>query len=112
MSAQASLYGRLGSDPQQRTSQAGTTWATASLAVNLAEGEDAPPTWFGVRAFGKVAETLCKHAKGDLISVSGRLQLSRWRDQQGNDREQMQIVADVVISAKSVRPGGGRRREG
>lgn len=112
MSAQAAIYGRLGQDPQQRTAQSGTTWATATLAVNLAEGDDAPPTWFGIRAFGKVAEVLCKHAKGDLVSVSGRLQLSRWRDNAGQDREQLQIVADVVISAKSVRQGGGRRREG
>lgn len=113
MSAQASLYGRLGQDPQQRTSQSGKDWATGSLAVTLGSGDeqDAPATWFGIVAFGKVAESLCKHRKGDLISVSGRLQLNRWRGQNGEDREQMQVVCDSIVSAKSVRPGGGRRRD-
>jgi single-strand DNA-binding protein len=111
VTASAAIYGRLGRDPEQRTSQAGNPWATATLAVNLAEEDDAPPVWFGVTAFGKVAEILCRHSKGDLISVSGRLQLSRWRDQQGLEREQLRIIADTVISAKSVRQGGGRERQ-
>jgi single-strand DNA-binding protein len=110
MTASAAIYGRLGRDPEQRTSQAGNPWATATLAVNLAEDDDAPPVWFGVTAFGKVAEILCKHSKGDLISVSGRLKLNRWRGQDGEEREQLQIVADSIVSARSVRPSGGRRR--
>jgi single stranded DNA-binding protein len=111
MTAQIAVYGRLGADPVQRQSQSGKDWATASLAVGLAKDEDGPPTWFGIVAFGKTAEILCRHAKGDLVSVSGRVQLNRYRDRDGNAREQLQAIADGVISAKSVRPGGGRRRE-
>lgn len=112
MTAQIAAYGRLGVDPVQRTSQAGKAWATASLAVALAEDGDAPTQWFGLVAFGRTAETLCRHAKGDLVSVSGRLQLNRYRDREGNDREQMQVIADVVISARTVRPAGARKRGG
>lgn len=111
MSAQIAAYGRLGSDPVQRQSQSGNPWATSSLAVQIAEGDDAPPQWFQLVAFGRTAETLAKHAKGDLVSVSGRLQLNRWRDREGQDREGLQIVAETVLSARSVRPGGGRKRE-
>lgn len=109
MSAQLAAYGRLGADPVQRTSQAGKAWATANIAI-AAGDDDAPPMWLSVVAFGKVAETLCRHAKGDLISVGGRLQINRWRTQDGQDREQLQVLTDTVVSAKAVRPAGGGRR--
>ena len=112
MTAHISAYGRLGADPAQRQSQAGKLWVTASLAVALADDADAPPQWFQLVAFGRVAETLARHAKGDLVSVSGRLQLNRWRDSDGKDHERLQIVADTMMSAKSVRPAGGRRSAG
>ena len=112
MSAQIAAHGRLGGDPVQKQSQAGNPWATSSLAVSIGEGDDAPPQWFQLVAFGRMAETLARHAKGDLVSVAGRLQLNRWQDRDGKDHERLQIVADSVISAKSVRPGGGKRREG
>ena len=109
--AQIAAHGRVGSDPVQRTSQAGNPWATATIAVDAGE-DDAPPLWLGIVAFGKVAEVLAKHAKGDLLSVSGRLKVNRYRAKDGADREQLQVIADAIVSAKSVRPGGGRRRSG
>jgi single-strand DNA-binding protein len=112
MSAQVAAYGRLGADPVQRQSQGGKVWATASIAVALAEDNDTPPQWFGVVAFGRTAEILCRHAKGDLVSVSGRLQLNRYRDRDGNEREQMQVLANTVISARTVRSSGGQKRGG
>ena len=33
-----------------------------------------------------------------------------WTDRDGKECERLQIIADTVISAKSVRPGGGRRQ--
>lgn len=59
----------------------------------------------------RIAETLVRHAKSDLVSISGRLQLNRWADREGNDREQLQVIADTVMPAKAVRPAGGRRRD-
>lgn len=112
MTAQISAYGRLGADPVQRQSQADKPWATASIAVQLAEGDDTPPQWFQLVTFGRTAETLARHTKGDLLSVSGRLQLSRWQDHDGKDQERLQIVADTVLSARSVRPGGRKREAG
>ncbi len=112
MTAHIAAYGRLGSDPVQRQSQSGNPWATASIAVPLGQNDDgALVQWFSVVAFGRVAETLARHTKGDLLSVSGKLQLNRWTDREGNDREQLQVIADTVMSAKAVRPTGGRRRE-
>jgi single-strand DNA-binding protein len=108
---QASVYGRLGGDPTERVSQAGKTWVTASLALDI-DDQDGPPFWLRVVAFGKVAETLCRHGKGDLLSVSGQIQVNRWIDRQsGEKREQLEIVADAVISARTVRPSGGKKRK-
>ena len=112
MSGQVALYGRLGDAPIERTSQAGKLWATASLAVDLSDGrQDAPSQWFGVVAFGRQAESLIRHGKGDLIGVSGRLQLSVWTDEDGNQRTKLQVVADTIMSARTVRPGGRRRAD-
>ncbi len=56
-------------------------------------------------AFGKQAELLAGHHKGDMVSASGQLQLNRWKTQDGTQRETHQLIADTLISAKTVRPG-------
>ena len=70
---------------------------------------DLPRDAFAFPAAGavtKVAQDLAGHAKGDPVSVSGRLQFSRWTDRDGDEREQWAIVADALMSARTVRPGG------
>lgn len=112
MSGQISVYGRLGDAPTARTSQAGNAWASASIAVDLGDGrQEVPVQWFSIVAFGRNADDLTRHGKGDLISVSGRLQLSAWLDASGAQRTQLQVIADTIISARTVRPGGKRRAE-
>lgn len=105
---QASAYGRLGQDPRSIAMQSGKEMAVVTIAVAIDE-PDAPSLWVGVVAFGRVAEDLLRHAKGDLISVSGRVQRSTWTTQAGEKREQLQIVADDIVSARTVRPSGGTR---
>ncbi|WP_095201277.1 single-stranded DNA-binding protein [Mesorhizobium carmichaelinearum] len=106
---QASAYGRLAQDPRSIATKSGKSMAVASIAVAI-DDHDAPPLWVGVIAFGRVAEDLLRHAKGDLISVSGRVQRSTWTAPTGEKREQLQIVADSLISSRSVRPTGGAKR--
>lgn len=108
MTAQLSAYGRMGGNPTHRQSQSGTTWTTASIAIRASTDDEAGPLWLQIVAFGKAGDSLATHHKGDMISVSGRLQVNRWRDAEGNDREQLQIVADTIMSARSVRPGANR----
>ena len=114
--ATLAVYGRLGSDPREHSTRTGKAMTTASLAVNVPdrsrdadEGAEAA-LWFNVVAFGRVAEDLARHAKGDPVSVSGRLQWSRWTDRDGDERQQWAIVADALVSARPVRPRGGRRK--
>jgi single-stranded DNA-binding protein len=49
----------------------------ASLPCNAAEDGQAT-FWLGVIAFGKQADALAKHSKGDLVSVAGNMQLNHW----------------------------------
>lgn len=108
---QAAAYGRLGIDPKSITTKTGTAMSAASLAVELVDrnSEDPATEWLSVICFGRTADALLKHAKGDLISIAGRVQLNSYKAKDGSSRRELQIIADSVISSKSVRPGGKRR---
>ena len=108
---QASVYGRLTSDPVLRESKAGKPWATGRVAVDAGTQDDEKLTLFvGVVAFGKTAERLSRHAKGDPISVSGRCEMNAWTDSEGATRRELKIIADALVSAKTVRPGGRKKQ--
>lgn len=110
MTAQISAYGRLGQAPRAIETRSGKAMAVASLAVAVGDDADAPPLWLGLVAFDRVAEDLLRHDKGELLSASGRLQRRNWTAQDGTEHEQLQIVVDVIVSARTVRPSGGRKR--
>ncbi|MBJ8789081.1 single-stranded DNA-binding protein [Citrobacter freundii] len=111
MTAQISAYGRLVADPQTRTTNSGTSMAMGRLAVALpchaAEGGEVT-FWLGVVAFGKQADALAGHVKGDLVSVAGTMQVNQWTGKDGGTQQGYQVVADSVISARTARPGGKR----
>jgi single-strand DNA-binding protein len=108
----ASIYGRLGKDAEARTTRNNNEMAFTSIAVDATPfgAEQQETLWLRVTAFGKVAETLARHQKGDLVSVSGKVSLNRWTAADGAEREQLQIIADQVISARTVRPGGRKAK--
>ena len=73
MTAQISAYGRLVADPQLKTTSKGTQMAMASMAVPLPcnQADDGTATmWLSVLAFGRQADALAKHHKGELVSVA------------------------------------------
>lgn len=111
MTAQISAYGRLVADPQSRTTANGTSMTMGRLAVALpchaAEGGEVT-FWLGVVAFGKQADALAEHVKGDLVSVAGTMQVNQWTGKDGGTQQGYQVVADSVISARTARPGGKR----
>lgn len=99
----AAVYGRLGNDPKRLETSSGKLMVVGSMAVTLPMRDEEHTTWIGLVAFGKAAETLNRQEKGDLISVSGRCQMNVWND---GAKQQMQVVVDSIVSARSVRPGG------
>ncbi|HBH5166082.1 TPA: single-stranded DNA-binding protein, partial [Escherichia coli] len=65
-----------------------------------------------VLAFGRQADALAKHRKGELVSVVGNMQVSQWTGQNGETRQGWQVIADSVISARTARPGGKKGQQG
>ncbi|HFO5610345.1 TPA: single-stranded DNA-binding protein [Escherichia coli] len=115
MTAQISAYGRLVADPQLKTTSKGTSMALVSMAVPLpcSQAYDGTATmWLSVLAFGRQADALAKHQKGELVSVAGNMQISQWTDQNGEMRQGWQVIADSVISARTVRSGGRKGQQG
>jgi single-stranded DNA-binding protein len=112
MTAQIAAYGRIAAEIQTKPTSNGGNMAFSRIAVSLpcraAENGEAT-MWLGVTAFGKQADALARHQKGDVVSVSGLLQVNQWTGQDGSTQSGYALVADSVISAKTVRPGGNRK---
>jgi single-strand DNA-binding protein len=106
----ASLYGRLGQDPQSLTTKSGKAMARASLAVDVTphNGETPETEWLSVVAFGRAAEDLLRCRKGHLVAVSGSLSRNRWKAKDGTEKVTWQVVAEDVHGAATVRPTGGK----
>ncbi|EPK4322427.1 single-stranded DNA-binding protein [Citrobacter freundii] len=97
MTAQISAYGRLVADVQSRTTNNGNPMAFTRMAVT---------------AFGRQAQALAKHQKGDLVSVAGNMQVNQWTGNDGGTQTGYQVIADSVISARTARPSGKKGQQG
>ena len=106
------LMGRLTRQPELRYTQTGTAVASFGLAVerDFKDGNDNKQTDFiDVVAWRNTAEFVSKYfVKGQLATVSGRLQIRDWQDKDGNKRRSAEVVADNVYFAESkkAREGG------
>ncbi|MDE0155125.1 MAG: single-stranded DNA-binding protein [Gammaproteobacteria bacterium] len=111
---QISAYGRLGKDPKFIQTASGKKMTAASLAVSLdlrEGGETLDGTqWLNLVAFEKLADLLARHKQGELVNIFGRCQLSRYQGKDGETRETLTVVVDGLVSARTTRPGGGKRK--
>jgi single-strand DNA-binding protein len=93
------LIGRLGKDPEERTTAGGTRVSSFSLATDQFHGTNAEKTteWHRVAAFGKSAE-LCNQylKKGQLVCIEGSLQTRSWEKSPGEKRYFTEVVAHRV----------------
>lgn len=98
------LMGRLTRDPDVRMTQNGTTAANFALACErdyAPQGQDRETDFFDIVAFGKTADFAGQYfAKGQLVTVKGRLQQRDWTDKQGNKRRTTEILADRCYFAE------------
>lgn len=96
------LIGRLGKDPEIKTTQAGQQFARTSLAVDegyTKEGRKVDKTeWFNLVIWGKLAEIAGQYlTKGALVYIEGKVQTREWQDQEGNARRSTEVVAQELI---------------
>ena len=93
------VMGRCGKDPEIRMTQKGTSVASVTLAVDrdYSADQNKETDWIDVVAFGKTAEFVEKYfSKGQIAIVTGRLQIRKWEDKDGNKRRSAEILADHV----------------
>ncbi len=106
-----SAYGRIGADPVERETRTGKMMVTCSLAVSAGRPDAGEETqWFNLVAFGRAGEDLMRHVKGDLIGCMGGLTKNHYTARDGQEREGWSLNVESIVSARTVRPGGGRKR--
>ena len=102
------LMGRLTRDPELRHTQAGTSVASFSLAVDRdfkdkSTGEKGTD-FIDIVAWRSSAEFVSRFfTKGRMAVVEGRLQLRDWTDRDGNKRRTAEVIADNVYFGDSKR---------
>ncbi|MBX9702771.1 MAG: single-stranded DNA-binding protein [Silvanigrellaceae bacterium] len=115
------LVGRLGQDPEMRSTQTGQQVCTLNLATSeswVKEGQKEERTeWHRVVLWGRQAELAHKYLKkGRQVYIEGKLQTRSWQDQQGQKRYTTEIIANslqfIDSGANGAASSGGYAREG
>lgn len=101
------LMGRLTRDPEMRTTQSGKAVTSFSLAVERDFQKDTTD-FINIVAWSKTAEFVNSYfTKGQLVAVSGSLQIRSREDRDGNKRQTAEVIAEHVYFAEPKRPSGG-----
>jgi single-strand DNA-binding protein len=93
------LIGRLGKDPESRTTPTGKKVTQFSLAVSdrwkSAEGETKEHTeWVNIEAWGRLGEICQQYLhKGKLVFLEGRLRTDKFDDKSGETKYFTKVVA-------------------
>ena len=97
------LIGNLGADPESRVTADNTLIVNIRLATSRkwkdrATGELKEQTeWHRVVFFNKLAETVETYlGKGSQVYLEGRIQSSKWKDKENQDRYTTEIVAEQL----------------
>jgi single-strand DNA-binding protein len=93
------LIGRLGKDPEERTTAGGTHVSSFSMATDTYHGNNGEKTteWHRIVAFGKAAE-LCNQylKKGQQVCIEGALQTRSWEKSPGEKHYFTEVIAHRV----------------
>ena len=95
------IMGRLTRDPELRRTGSDTPVASFTIACDRDFGQK-ETDFIDVIAWRNTAEFVNKYfTKGRMAVVSGRLQIRKWEDKNGNKRSTAEIVADNVYFGDS-----------
>jgi len=77
--------------------------ASSSIVCHACrETGDSYTRCFTILGFGNIADAMKDLRKGDPITVTGKLQANSWRTNTGEDRKDLEIVVDQMLSAKKI----------
>ena len=104
------LMGRLTRDPELRRTGSGTPVASFAIAVDRdfadKQSGEKETDFIECVAWRSTAEFVSKYfSKGRMAVVSGRLQMRRWNDKEGNKRTSAEVIAESVYFGDSKRDG-------
>lgn len=104
------IMGRLVRDPELRRTNSGKPVASFTLAVDRDFGKEEKETDFiDCVAWNSTADFVSKYfTKGRMAVASGRLQIRKWKDKDGNNRYSAEVVADNVYFGDSKSDGGNQ----
>jgi len=92
----AVLVGRVGQDPEIKYFESGKSKTTFSIAVDRwnPKTKQREADWFKIQLWDKKAESAAEWVKkGSLVSVEGRIMVSKWQTPDGEMAEQYLINA-------------------
>ena len=104
------LLGRLGKDPEIRTTAGGMTVATFTVATSdRVKGQDGQwqdkTEWHNLVAFQRTAEIIrdyCK--KGKEVFIEGKIQTRSWDDKESGQKK---YRTEILVNELSLLGGGG-----
>ena len=106
----AIIMGRLVADPELKTTGAGTSVCSFTVAVDrrfVKQGEERQTDFIDCVAWRTTAEFLAKYfTKGRMVNVVGSIQKRNWEDKEGNKRWTTELIADEVNFCGDKRPEG------
>ena len=102
---------RCGGEPNLRFAPSGTAVcrlrAVASSRKKQDDGTwaDDKSAWVDLVGFKRIAENMAESFKqGDLVTVTGKLQVEDWEDNDGNKRKSVNVVVDTIGMSASWNP--------
>lgn len=109
------LIGHLGTNPEAKKLDGGRMLCRLSVATNKRWKDDAGERqartdWHKVVAFGPLAESCLEYlSKGSHVAIHGELRTDSWKDDDGNNRRDVQVVARTVefLDKKDDSPTSG-----
>lgn len=97
------VVGRAGQDPEIRYFDSGKVKTTFSVAVSRWSKNGEITDWFNIELWDKTAEVAGQYVKkGTQVAIDGRLVVSKWKAQDGTNRER------AIIRANNLRLLGKR----
>lgn len=104
------IMGRLVRDPELRRTGSGIAVASFTLAVDRDfgpnDGGEKETDFIDCVAWRNTGEFVSKYfTKGRMAVVSGRLQIRKWKNKEGENRYSTEVVADNVYFGDSKKDG-------
>lgn len=98
------LMGRLTADPEKRMTPSNTPVTSFTVAVERDYSKEKETDFINCVAWRSTADFVSKYfSKGSMIVVSGRLQVRKWQNKDGENRYSTEVIAESVYFGESKR---------